>query len=84
MNGVRECDKVYRTSVSVNYSGHPQMHKLVAMEGEFMVGGDSGGPLLLWIHDNDDDDDENDDDVDVLCVCMRAVRVMFVSHCSWY
>lgn len=37
--GVRSCDTVYRTSVSQQGSD-----RLVAMKGNFMVPGDSGGP----------------------------------------
>lgn len=39
MQGFRKCDQVFRTSVSQGSSS-----RLVAMKGQFMVGGDSGGP----------------------------------------
>mmetsp|Transcript_12912 Transcript_12912/g.18993 ORF Transcript_12912/g.18993 Transcript_12912/m.18993 type:complete len:511 (-) Transcript_12912:118-1650(-) len=44
MKGDRKCDRVFRTSVSVNYSCCPKMKRLVAMEHRFNIPGDSGGP----------------------------------------
>jgi len=44
MKGERNCDRVFRTSVSVNYSCCPKMKRLVAMERNSNIGGDSGGP----------------------------------------
>lgn len=49
MQGTRKCDTVYKTSVSVKYSGLPRMYNLVAMKNEMMIGGDSGGP---WSYGN--------------------------------
>ena len=39
MQGIRQCDTVYKTSVSAGVH-----QRLVAMKGNFMVDGDSGGP----------------------------------------
>lgn len=44
MRSVRKCDRVYSTSVSVQYTGLPRIYNLVMMSGEMMTGGDSGGP----------------------------------------
>lgn len=49
MQGIRKCDKIYKTSVSVKYSGLKRMYKLVAMRNNMMVPGDSGGP---WSYGN--------------------------------
>jgi len=48
MKGDRRCDQVFRTSVSVNYSCCPRMRRLVAMEGNFNIPGDSGGPWSYY------------------------------------
>ena len=42
--GTRRCDTVRKTSVSLRYSGWPRMYNLVAMRGNMMIPGDSGGP----------------------------------------
>jgi streptogrisin C len=44
MQGIRKCDTVMSTSVSVKYDSFPTVYNLVKMKNNYIVGGDSGGP----------------------------------------